>query len=115
MLKLIKYFLWLVVILALSLGFDQLMLQLPLPAPGLKQTQEFYVDFRSRLIGLLNGSTAAPADPIDAVISAKARPAKTKQASHRYLYVDADGNLQFADSLQQVPARYRDSAQPMAE
>ena len=115
MLKLIKYFLWLAVILALSLGFDQLMVQLPLPAPGLKQTQEFYVDFRSRLIGLLNGSIAAPADPINTVISAKTHPPKTKQASRRYLYVDADGNLQFADSLQQVPARYRDSAQPMAE
>ena len=114
MLKLIKYFLWLVVILALSLGFDQLMIQLPLHGPGLKQTQEFYVDFRSRLIGLLNGSTAA-ADPIDAVISAKARPAKTKPANRRYLYVDAAGNLQFADSLQQVPTRFRDSAQPMAE
>ena len=33
MLKLIKYFLWLVVILALSLGFDQLMIQLPLHGP----------------------------------------------------------------------------------
>lgn len=32
----------------------------------------------------------------------------------RFIYTDATGALQFADSLQDVPAEYRDQAQPMS-
>jgi len=108
MLKLLKYFLWLAVLLALSVGFDQLMVKVPLHSPGLKQTQQFYVDFRTRLVGLFGGKTAAPTDVIEAVTA-------SVEKTGRYLYVDSDGNLQFADSLQQVPSQYRQAAQPMAK
>jgi len=116
MLKLLKYFLWITVILALTLGFDQLMVKLPLHTPGLKQTQQFYVDFRTRLIELFWGDGDSPPVSIDAVIEKTATTSKrsTKKTS-RYLYVDASGTLQFADSLQQVPSQYRQDAQPLAE
>ncbi|MCD6270134.1 MAG: hypothetical protein J7J71_08380 [Deltaproteobacteria bacterium] len=116
MLKFLKYFLWLAVLLALAVGFDQLMVKVPLHSPGLKQTQQFYVDFRTRLVGLFGGKTAAPTDVIEAVIKKTATPATASvEKTGRYLYVDSDGNLQFADSLQQVPSQYRQAAQPMAK
>ena len=116
MLKLIKYFLWVVVLLALSVGFDQVMLKVPMDAPGLQQTQQFYVDFRTRLIGLFDKEAKSHPDVIEAVIkkATALSPSATKKTG-RYLYVDSNGILQFADSLQQVPSQYRQDAQPMAE
>ena len=116
MLKLIKYFLWIVVLLALTLGFDQLMLKLPLHAPGLKQIQVFYIDFRTRLFGLVRSDTDQKPASIEAVIEKTTpTPKQSAQEPKRYLYVDASGTLQFADSLQQVPSQYRQDAQPLAE
>lgn len=118
MLKLLKYFLWMVVILSLFVGFDQLMVQLPLQAPGLKQTQQFYVDFRTRLIKLFpeKKQPIPPVDAIKAVIEKKVTPiVESANKPVRYLYVDKSGTLQFADSLQQVPSQYRQEAQPLAE
>lgn len=115
-LKLFKYFLWVVVIFALTVGFDQLMVQLPLHSPGLKQTQQFYVDFRTRLAGLISNNPNPQSDAIKAVIEKTATaPAQSTDKSSRYLYVDANGTLQFADSLQQVPSQYRKEAQLLAE
>ena len=116
MLKLLKYFLWLIVILALTGGFDQLMIKLPLDAPGLKQGQQFYVDFRTRLLGFTGGDVSSPPDAIEAVIEqTTTAPVQSSNKPNRYLYVDASGTLQFADSLQQVPSQYRQDAQPLAE
>ncbi|MEA3543724.1 MAG: hypothetical protein U9R69_00725 [Thermodesulfobacteriota bacterium] len=116
MLRLLKYFLWIVVVLALTVGFDQLMVQLPLHAPGLKQTQQFYVDFRTRLAGLIKGDRNHQPVSIEAVIEKTATtPVRSSKNKHRYLYVDASGTLQFADSLQQVPSQYRQDAQPLSE
>lgn len=33
--------------------------------------------------------------------------------AQRYIYIDASGRLQFADSLQEVPERFRSEARPM--
>jgi hypothetical protein len=116
MLKLFKYFLWVVVILSLSIGFDQLMLKLPLHTPGLKQTQQFYVDFRTRLISLFGPEAKSQPDVIKAIIKKTSSPSTpVPKKAGRYLYVDSNGILQFADSLQQVPSQYRQNAQPMAE
>jgi len=119
MLKLVKYFLWLVVLVALTLGFDRVMVLVPLDAPGLKQTQQFYVDFRTRIIRLFpeQSEKNQPVDAIEAVIEKKIAPiaAKAKKAGQRYLYVDGSGTLQFADNLQKVPEKYRQEAQPLAE
>lgn len=116
MLKLLKYFLWLVVILALILGFDQLMLKVPLHSPGLKQTQQFYVDFRTRLFALVKTGTVLTPTSIESVIEKTATTVTpTPKKTNRYLYVDSNGTLQFADSLQQVPKQYRRDAQRLAE
>lgn len=116
MLKLFKYFLWLVVIAALMIGFDRLMVLVPLKAPGLSETQVFYTDFRSRLFNLFGENQRTQQDKIEKVIekSAKLDP-QTMKKTTRYLYVDDNGALQFADSLQQVPFKYRHNAQPLAE
>ena len=61
MFKLLKMFLWLVLVLVLVGGLDQFLLRVPLDIPGLSQTQTFYVDFRSRLLGLVGVKpTTAP-------------------------------------------------------
>ncbi len=119
MLKLVKYFLWMIVLVALTIGFDRFMVVVPLEAPGLKQTQQFYVDFRARILRLFpeQGKKMQPVDVIEAVIEKKIAPIaeKAKKTGQRYLYVDGSGTLQFADSLQQVPKKYRQDAQPLAE
>jgi hypothetical protein len=57
-----------------------------------------------------------PGKSIEQVIeTARDTPAAKTQAPQRYLYVDDSGALQFADSLEQVPPKYRRSAQPLAE
>ena len=115
MLKLLKYFLWLVVIVALALGFDQLMLKLPFHSPGLKQTQQFYVDFRTRLVGLMQADTLSSSSIESVIGETTAVSVPTGGKINRYLYVDGNGTLQFADSLQQVPAEYRQDAQRLAD
>ncbi len=135
MFNLFRYFLWLVVICAMALGFDQLMMSFPQTTPGLVETQKFYVDFRQRLTNLildhknppatipptaqrsqpkLPAKTAEQADSIASVIT-KTAVSKVKESANRYLYVDGQGDLQFADHLEQIPKRYRDSAQALAK
>ncbi len=116
MLKLIRYFLWLAVISALAIGFDQLMRKVPLQTPGLRETQTFYIDFRTRLLGLTAKDNATADDRIETMINRSAqRSSLPATPPQRYLYVDDSGDLQFADSLQQVPVKYRSNAQPLAE
>jgi hypothetical protein len=116
MLKLLKNFLWLVVILTLAIGFDQLMVKLPLTIPGLQQTQRFYIDFRTRLLNLTETSINQDRDTIEKIIKKTVpTPAILTNKPTRYLYVDKNGTLQFADSLQQIPINYRQDAQPLAE
>ncbi len=118
MLKVLKYFLWLLVVLLLAGGLDQAMVRVPLNAPVLQQVQAFYVDFRDRLVSLGGDGTVTVGQPqtIDAVIEKTTKPqSKPIAETNRYLYVDDSGTLQFADSLVQVPQKYRPDAQPLAE
>ena len=118
MLKIGKYFLWLVVILVIAVGLDQTLVRMPMAVSGLQQGQAFYVDFRSRLLALVAGTVAVTPQPnaIDVVIERSALSSIDSAAkSKRYLYVDADGTLQFADSLELVPVKYIEVAQPLAE
>ena len=133
MFKIFRYVLWLVVVLTLMLSFDQLMISFPLTTPGLSQTQKFYVNFRQRVGNLVYriaekpqsalkkaDKVASPTrqksspDTIAKVIS-KSAVTNVKQEASRFLYVDAQGDLQFADSLEQIPKRFRESAQPLAK
>ena len=120
--KLLKFLLWSVVFLALLLAGDQLLLRVPMRQPALASIRSFYLDFRGRL---LHVSGSAPAPTIDQVIDREVRSAPAKPApaaspaqvagdEPRYLYVDGEGGLQFADRLEEIPAKYRKSAKPMA-
>ncbi|SHJ19130.1 hypothetical protein SAMN02745165_01755 [Malonomonas rubra DSM 5091] len=117
MFKLLKLFGWMLFFLIAVVAFDQFLLRVPLDYPGLKPAQTFYVDFRSRLLDLVlpEKSTPLKAESIEQVIEQNTRPAQQTTKPQRYLYVDKSGVLQFADSLQQVPVQYRESAQPLAD
>ena len=118
MFKLLKILAWVLISLALLIGGDQFLLRVPLSAPGIHQVQTFYLDFRARLFGLVGFDTddRDAGQSIEAVIATSQPPEKKKSApAQRYLYVDQFGDLQFADSLDLVPARYRSVAEPLAE
>lgn len=108
--------------LGLLLAIDQAFVHLPLDLSGLRQSQSFYLDFRSRLLGLRPGFKT-PGLSVDQVIEAEERPiARSKAAAPapdgqgpRYLYPDASGQLQFADRLEEIPREVRDKAQPLAQ
>ncbi len=103
--------LWLGLTVALLLIADQFMLKRNFTTPGLTQVQVFYRDFRARLLTL--GRTDAYHDHIGQTIEAELTPPADQSA--RYLYVDRDGVLHFADRLDEVPAAYRQEAQRLAE
>jgi hypothetical protein len=121
MFKMTRWFIWGLFSLLLLTAIDQVLLRVDLPVPGYAEVHEFYVDFRSRLLGLTGN------DPVARTISANRQPsarvksaapktsAPTAKTQPRYLYVDTDGALQFADSLGEVPLQYRRDAQPLSE
>jgi hypothetical protein len=114
MFKMTRWFIWGLFSLLLLTALDQVLLRVDLPVPGYSEAHEFYVDFRSRLLGLAGN------DPVARMITAnKKSPATVTAApvtkSPRYLYVDGDGSLQFVDSLDEVPLQYRRDAQPLSE
>lgn len=118
MLKLLKIFAWMVLAMVLSVALDQLLVRVPLDVPGVNQAQTFYVDFRSRLLGLIgiDGAASLPEKSIEQVIEATQEvPATKVKVPQRYLYVDDAGALQFADGLEQVPLKFRGNAQLLAE
>ena len=115
MLKMIKRLCWILLVCALLIGGDQLLVRVPLETPGVTQLQDFYIDFRSRLLALAGFETSQP-DSIEQLLPTGEPPAGSSEGTaSRYLYVDESGALQFADSLQEVPARYRSQAQPLAD
>ncbi len=112
MFKLFRLFSWLILTLVILACLDQLMLRVPLEAPGVREAQTFYLDFRSRLLRLVG--LGADERSIEQLIEAS-KPAKQPAKPQRYLYADEHGVLQFADSLEQVPLKYRQDAQPLTE
>jgi len=119
MFKLTRWFIWGLFSLLMLTAADQVLLRVDLPVPGYTEIHEFYVDFRSRLLGL------AGKDPVGRMISTRKKvmpPSQAKKTARtagpsegRYLYVDSEGALQFADSLNQVPLQYRRDAQPLSD
>jgi hypothetical protein len=121
--------------LGLLLAIDQAFVHLPLELPVLRQSQSFYRDLRSRLLGLHPTDRTPAAPSIEQLIGAESRPATPAKASTppaspparqseptpraapgpRYLYTDAAGQLQFADALEEIPPALRPQAQPLAQ
>lgn len=119
MIKIVRWLVWLLVSLIIVAGLDQTLIRVPMKVPVLEQFQGFYIDFRSRLLGLagkkVQKSSKKPS--IEQVIetTAKTGAVPGKTAAPRYLYVDDAGTLQFADSLEAIPQAYRKDAQPMEQ
>jgi hypothetical protein len=101
---------WAVVFLLLLLATDQALLRLSFDPPLLREFQLCYREFRCRLTG---GDCRQEPETIEAVIAGG--EGRSAVAAQRYLYVDGQGALQFADRLEDVPAAYRNQAQPLAE
>ena len=114
MFKMTRWFIWGLFSLLLLTALDQVLLRVDIPVPGYSEVHEFYVDFRSRLLGLASN------DPVARMITANKKSPEAVTAAPvvktpRYLYVDGDGSLQFVDSLDEVPLQYRRDAQPLSE
>lgn len=128
-----RFLLWTLVFALLLLGIDQLLLHVRFNLPVYRETRHFYLDLRARLLG------TAPREPrsVEDAIEPFARrpeqeraqpqpptapapgppsdsPSRSPDGEPQYLYVDREGNLNFADSLAEVPAPYRDEARKMA-
>lgn len=133
--RLIKPIFWTILFLLMMLVIDQFLVQVPPVHPAHAAVSNFYRDFRGRLIDLAFNERQATPKSIEAVIEKQQRKekaaakkpeaAKQKQAQpttapqtvkkQRYIYSDSKGELQFADSLDEVPTEYREQAQPMAK
>jgi len=114
-----KAIIWTFVFLLLLLAVDQFLLRVEFVQPQMRVARSFYLDFRQRLFTL--GGSSGP-DSVDAVIDAERRdaaPAQTPQRktsnAPRYLYVDAQGTLQFVDSLEEIPPHLRKGAQRLED
>ena len=110
--KFVRFVLWMILTLVLVVVIDQLMIRRHFTTPVLRETQVFYIDFRSRLMTL--GRTDDLDDRIGRTIEAQKHSSDAGAVS-RYLYVDAAGALHFADSLNEVPPAYRQSVQRLAD
>ncbi len=120
MFKVTRWFIWGLFSLLLLTAIDQILLNVDAPVPGYVEAREFYVDFRNRLLGLTDNDKVAQMISINKSTPAVVKsPEKTGAAPtkkpQRYLYVDAEGALQFVDKLEQVPLQYRRDAQPLSE
>ena len=127
--KLIKPIFWTILFLVMMLAIDQFFVQVPPMHPAHAAVTKFYRDFRGRLIDLTFGDKKAQSKSIEAIIE-KEQKSKTKKAddkkkpaenkseaekTQRYLYSDSEGVLHFVDSLENVPKKYRDLAQPLGD
>jgi hypothetical protein len=133
--RLIKPIFWTVLFLVMLLAIDQFFVQVPPVHPAHEAVSNFYRDFRGRLIDLTFGEKQAEPKSVEAVIEkqqAAEKKAATKigttdkkpapparstnpETSQRYIYSDGKGELHFADSLEEVPDKYRGQAQPMGK
>jgi len=133
--RLIKSIFWVVLFLVMLLIIDQVLVQVPPVHPAQAAISNFYRDFRSRMIDLVFGEKRPAPESIEDVIETRqkskpagvstdkkpAQPQPKKPAQpgsrtqQRYIYSDSKGELQFADSLDEVPEKFRGQAQPIGE
>jgi hypothetical protein len=103
--KLKPLLLWTTVFLLLLVVLDQAMVRIAFQAPVLSQGRDFYLEFRKRIIHRPQPSREAGE-----------RPSRLKGSSSsvpRYVYVDKKGDIQFANSLEEVPKRFRKEARSL--
>ncbi|MCA1797223.1 MAG: hypothetical protein ABR516_03085 [Desulfuromonadaceae bacterium] len=138
--RLVVGFVWLGIFTLLLVALDQVLLRYRgFEQPFLRDVQEFHADFRRRLFGLPQiqipqskparapePEAVAPADTsADAVVereitrvTQQAVPGPQDEAedgSLRYIYLDAEQNIQFAEHYEDIPPRFRDAVQVVGE
>lgn len=115
MIRIVRWLIWLMVSLIVVSLLDQTLTRVPMKVPVVEQFQEFYVDFRGRLFGIVSKEGKRPS--IEQVIkkSEENVQAKEKATAPLYLYADESGELHFADRLEDIPSAYRKDAQPMEQ
>mgnify|MGYP001237905385 CR=1 FL=1 len=111
--KIVSFLLWSVCFVVLLAIGDQFLLRYPgKSVPVLHEFQQFYRSFRSRLLDTELPSPVEQASPGRQVQNVSVPPVATPQAP-QYVYVDQDGQLNFAVSLDEIPRAFRDGAQPL--
>lgn len=124
--RLARSLLWTLLFLLILAAVDQFFVRVPTRQPAMKTVRHFYLDFRARLGRLWTGTQPTS---VEAVIEraeripAKPRPAlpPTKPAASAvtkdpsYFYADDRGELRFADSLEEIPERFRKEAQRLEQ
>jgi hypothetical protein len=110
---------WIILSFLMLLGIDQFFLRVPLQQPALSTIRQFYLDFRTRLFHLLPDFEQTS---VETVIEKEEKlPAKRNvQAPQRdkepsYFYADDQGELRFANSLAEIPERFRKEAQRLEQ
>jgi len=120
--RLVKFLLWFLISGLLLIGLDQFLLQVPPVHPAHAAFSKFYRDFRTRLFSIIVIPDKDAPRSVEAVIEKERQAAPADSAKSpvprsgkRFVYADGQGVLQFADSLDEVPKQYRDSAEPLGE
>ncbi|MCD6527114.1 MAG: hypothetical protein J7K75_09015 [Desulfuromonas sp.] len=111
--KILSALVWSLCFIVLLVVCDQFLLRYPgKTTPLLNDFQRFYQDFRGRLLGDSRSVTT-----IEKVISRQqkstSKPDSIAANALHYVYANKNGELNFAKSLDEVPAEFRRSAQPL--
>lgn len=111
-----SFLFWSLVFLGLLVGIDQFFVRVPTEVPGLVEARTFYLEFRQRIRSLVMPKKEdALGKVIEGAVGQAKRAARHKASSPRFLYVDSQGQLQFADTLEEIPAELRSQAQPLEQ
>ena len=112
--KLFSFLLWTLIFALLLVGADQFFSRVEPQGRTWTEVRSFYLDFRQRLLNLPQSVDTPRQAPSPAAVTADQAPPEVK-AKARYLYVDGNGDLQFADGLEEVPLQFRKDAQKLEE
>lgn len=141
--RLTSFLFWGLIFFLMVSGLDQLLIRVEMRKPMLVEIRTFYVDFRTRLLHLTEGLpaseipvtkglpwTSSPKAPsmvrtpaVHPPVASSGRQIKLETppspeaisgSAPRYLFTDDKGGLHFADRLEDIPAAYREAAQPFA-
>lgn len=105
---------WMLCFFSLLFACDQFLIRYHGDQPALvSDFQQFYRDFRRRVLSMAESGTVTS---IEAVLATPAATASTPAAAgggQRYIYIDDQKSINFASSFSEIPAAFRASAQKL--
>lgn len=113
--KALSFLIWTLVFLVLLVFIDQALTRVPAKAPLFSSLQDFYQDFRNRLLGHAPAKATKPVPPAPRPAKTPPPPPVVSTDHPQFIYVDREGQLQFADSLEEIPTEFRGQAQKLAQ